>query len=60
MKLKVKAPIKGHDGDTVIGNGENLTYRKALCNALLANFPDEKIDGEEKVRRYELAKKIAV
>lgn len=59
MKFKTEAAITGHDGDIVKDNdGENMDLRMVACNALLANYQDE-ITGEEKVRRYELAKKIA-
>ena len=48
-------PIKRPDKK----NGEvNVTLQYAVCEALLANFIDEKIDSDEKIKRFKLALKI--
>ena len=36
----------------------DLTLMNVACNALFANIEEEKIDGQEKLKRYELASKI--
>lgn len=58
-------PLKGNRKETPkkTGPGEepkllDLTVREVLVNSLLAEFPGEKIDGEEKLKRYKLAIKI--
>ena len=39
-------------------DSKEVTLKTVCINALLGNGPDEKIDGTEKLRRYQLANKI--
>ena len=57
MKIDVTQPLVGYNGEP-IQNGANtaLTLRAACCEALTGAYPDEKLSGEEKVRRFELAR----
>ena len=47
-------PFVDDKGDPV----KDFTLSKLCTNALLANYPDEQIEGAEKYKRYELANKI--
>ncbi len=39
-------------------NKKELTLQSVTCNALFANIEDDKADGEEKLKRWELATRI--
>lgn len=60
MLIKVNVPLKTLDGqvmkDNVDGVAVDATVRMAIVNAVLN--PVEKESGIEKVKKYELAKKV--
>ena len=60
MLVKVNVPIKTLDGqsmkDNVDGKAVDATVKTAIINAVLAPVQTEK--GVEKVKKYELAKKV--
>lgn len=63
MRVKVTQVLKGYDNDNLTDakggpDSEAVTLRKAMCEALTVQFAGETIDGEEKVRRFELARKV--
>lgn len=64
MRIDFNRELKTLDGrilkDVIDGEERNAILKMVCINALLANSEDDKkIDGEEKLKRYELAKKIA-
>ncbi len=60
MLVKTNAVLKTLDGkvmkDVVDGNAIDATIKQAIVNAVLS--PVEKETGVEKVRKYELAKRV--
>ena len=60
MLVKVNVPIKTMDGqvmkDNVNGEAVDATVKMAIVNAVLS--PVERESGIDKVKKYELAKKI--
>ena len=61
MLVKVDVPLKTMDGQTMKdndgqGNAIDATVKMAIVNAILS--PVERESGIEKVKKYELAKKI--
>lgn len=66
MQIDVTQPVIGYDGEplelpaTKPGEAvEPLILKKALADALMGSFRDEeKISGSEKMKRFELARKI--
>lgn len=48
----------GKEVITVITTDDSLTLKKICVDALLMNSQDEKISGEDKAKRYQLAMKI--
>ena len=60
MLVKVNVPLRTLDGqvmkDNVDGQAVDATVRTAIVNAVLA--PVQKESGIEKVKKYELAKRI--
>lgn len=63
MKVDFTAEIKTLDGVAMFeendGEKVNITLRKVVLNALTAMFEDEKnLSGDEKMKRWELARKI--
>ena len=60
MLIKVNTPLKTMDGqvmkDNVDGKAVDATVKMAIVNAVLA--PVQKESGIDKVRKYELAKKV--
>jgi len=60
MVIKVDTPLKNMEGavmkDMIDGEAVDATLRMAMVNAILS--PVEKESGTEKVKKYELAKKI--
>ena len=56
---QVLVDLKGENiKDGRDGQGEILKLKTVCVNSLLSDFQDERSTGEEKVERYELAKKI--
>jgi len=61
MLVKVNVPLKAFDGQVMKdndgqGNAIDATVKMAIVNAVLS--PVERESGVEKVKKYELAKKI--
>jgi len=60
MLIKVDTPLKNMDGqvmkDMVDGEAVDATLRMAMVNAVLS--PVERESGMDKVKKYELAKRI--
>jgi len=61
MLVKVNVPLKTFDGQTMKdndgeGNAIDATLKMAIVNAVLSPVQNEK--GIDKVKKYELAKKI--
>ena len=50
--------LKNLEGETLKDKEKDLTLKDVSANALLGNYQDEKIDGEEKLKRFLLATKI--
>ncbi|HVT37348.1 MAG TPA: hypothetical protein VHE37_17310 [Nevskiaceae bacterium] len=64
MKINADAVVTNldgeplHEGKTAKGEPRQLTVGRAIVNALLADYPNEQATGDEKLRRYTLAKKF--
>lgn len=61
MRFNFEQTLKNFEGQEVKNErNEVVTLKSACLNSVLATFPDEKsITGEEKLKRYNLAKKIS-
>ncbi len=64
MKIKFddKEPFKDLRGEEIKikkDSKESLTFRSACIEALLANPPDDRASGKEKLRRFELAQTLS-
>ena len=57
MKINFNVGLKNLEGKTLKLDEKDLTLKDVSTNALLGNY-DEKIDGNEKVKRFMLATKI--
>ncbi len=62
MNLKFDVEILNLEGKPLVGPDQKpLTLKKAAVDALLALYPDEQtLSGEEKMKRYRIAKKITI
>jgi len=58
MKINFNMGLKNLKGETLKDKGKDLTLKDVSTNALLGNYQDEKIDGEEKLKRFLLATRI--
>ena len=60
MKVNLDMEILDIKGNPIVIQGEEgfLTLKDVCINAILLEEQDEKIEGKEKVRRYQLALKI--
>ena len=58
MKIDFNVALKNLKGETLKDKEKDLTLKDVSANALLGNYQDEKIDGEEKLKRFLLATKI--
>lgn len=60
--INLKQKIKTFEGKPVnLSDGKNkteLTLKSVLITALTAQYQEEKIEGEEMIKRYELAKAV--
>ena len=58
MKIETTQPLIGYDGKPLQNGSDGpLTLRSVCCAALTATYQDEpNLSGEEKVRRFELAR----
>ena len=61
MRIDITQSLVGYNGEPVQNMaGVAFTLRAACCEALTAAYPDEKLTGEEKVKRFELARLLYV
>jgi len=58
MKINFNVPLKNLKGEILKDKGKDVTLKDVSTNALLGNYQDEKIDGEEKLKRFLLATRI--
>ena len=58
MKIDFNVVLKNLKGEILKDKGKDLTLKNVGTNALLGNYQDEKIGGEEKLRRFLLATRI--
>lgn len=66
MQIDVTGPVIGYDGEPLTippgpgkDAGEQMILKKAICDSLMGAFRDEeKVSGEEKVKRFDLARKV--
>jgi len=58
LKINFNVSLKNLEGKTLKDKEKDLTLKDVSVNALLGNYQDEKINGEEKLRRFLLATKI--
>jgi hypothetical protein len=59
MKINFTRELKALSGEPLKEAPEvNVTLGKITCQALLASHRDEKVDGEEQVKRWHLACRI--
>lgn len=59
MKINFKQKIKNFDDtDAVDESGKQVTLDVVCINALMSNNPEERVSGDEKLKRYDLALKI--
>ena len=58
MKINFNVGLTNLKGETLKDKGKDLTLKDVSTNALLGNYQDEKIDGEEKLKRFLLATRI--
>lgn len=62
MKIDFDQKLKNFRDETIKEtpqkNSDDLTLKTVCINALLANIPNERIEGKEKLERYEFALKL--
>ncbi|MCK4816036.1 hypothetical protein KA005_09700 [bacterium] len=58
MKINFNVALKNLEGKVLKLDGKDVTLKDVSANSLLGNYQDEKIDGNEKLRRFMLATKI--
>lgn len=59
-RIDVTRPLLSFDGAPLVeANGNAITLRPLLQNALMATQPSETISGSEKLRRFELARRVS-
>lgn len=59
MKINFNVGLKNLAGKTLKDGNKNVTLKNVSINALLGNYRDENIDGNEKLKRFMLATKIS-
>ena len=59
MKINFNVALKNLAGKTLKNEGKDVTLKDISINALLGNYKDENIDGNEKLKRFILATKIS-
>ncbi len=52
------ATIKNFDGTEVLDAGKPIQLKSFIVNALTAEFTDERVTGDEKLRRFKLAEAV--
>jgi len=58
LKINFNMGLKNLEGKNLKDKGKDLTLKDVSANALLGNYQNENIDGEEKLKRFLLAMKI--
>ena len=59
MKVAIENTFTKLDGDTVQDSKGTVTLKRVCVNALLSQYESEKtVSGEDKLRRWDLAKSI--
>lgn len=59
MKINFNIELKDMDGKPIMETKDKpLLLDKVCVNAVLSEIPDEKTTGEQKLQRFQLAKKI--
>lgn len=58
MRVELETQICGLDGTHLIDGDGPLTLKRVCINALLNQFPGDNETGEDKLRRFQLAKKM--
>lgn len=58
MKIQFNQNLVDLAGENIVIQDEEVTLRSVCVNALLSEFQNENSTGEDKVKRYELAKRI--
>jgi len=58
LKIDFNVVLKNLEGKPLKDKEKDLTLKDVSANAILGNYQDEKIDGEEKLKRFLLATKI--
>ena len=56
--INFNATLKNLEGETLKDKEKDLILKDVSVNALLGNYKDENINGEEKLKRFLLATKI--
>ena len=59
MKINFNVSLKNLAGKTLKDGEKDVTLKDVSINALLGNYKDENIDGNEKLKRFMLATKIS-
>jgi len=59
MKINFNVKLKNLAGKTLKDGEKDVTLKDISINALLGNYKDENIDGNEKLKRFILATKIS-
>ena len=59
MKINFNVGLKNLKGETLKDKEEELTLKNVSINALLGNYKDENIDGNEKLKRFMMATRIS-
>ena len=58
MKINFNVGLKNLEGKVLKDKEKDVTLKDVSTNALLGNYQDEKIDGEEKLKRFLLSLRI--
>lgn len=59
MKINLNVVLKNLAGKTLKEGEKDVTLKDVSINALLGNYKDENIDGNEKLKRFMLATRIS-
>jgi hypothetical protein len=58
MKLNLNQEFKALNGEVIKSESGNLTLKSICSEALLNTSPEDKLSGEDKAKRYQLAHNI--
>ena len=58
LKIDFNVVLKNLEGKPLTDKEKDLTLKDVSANAILGNYQNENIDGEEKLKRFILAMKI--